>query len=85
MRKPAFLYAKTMAYIYLYNAYTCRSVAPGKHAPDLCLFFLHIDRTIPLLFKPLAILCGSTALFMSDLVGNSEDRLSHDAAHFIPQ
>ena len=29
-------------------------------------------------FKPLAILCGCTAQFMSDLVGNPEDRFSHN-------
>ena len=32
-------------------------------------------------FKPLAILFGCTAPFVSDLVGNPEDRFSHDAAH----
>ena len=31
-------------------------------------------------FKPLAIFCGCTAGFVSDLVGNSVDRFSHDAA-----
>ena len=30
--------------------------------------------------KPLAIFCGSTAQFVSDLVGNPEDRVSYDAA-----
>ena len=30
--------------------------------------------------KPLAIFCGCTARFVSDLVGNSEDRFSYDAA-----
>ena len=30
--------------------------------------------------KPLAILCGCTARFVSDLVGNPEDRVSYDAA-----
>ena len=31
-------------------------------------------------FKPLAILCGCTARFLSDLVGNPEDRFSHNEA-----
>ena len=35
-------------------------------------------------FKPLAIFCGRTARFVSDLVGNTEGRFSHDAAHQIP-
>ena len=30
--------------------------------------------------KPLAIFCGCTVRFVSDLVGNSEDRFSNDAA-----
>ena len=30
--------------------------------------------------KPLAIFCGCTARFVSDLVGNPEDRVSYDAA-----
>ena len=32
-------------------------------------------------FKPLVILCGYTARFVSDLVGNPEDRFSHNEAH----
>ena len=32
-------------------------------------------------FKPLAILCGCAAQFMSDLVRNREARLSHNEAH----
>ena len=44
--------------------------------------FRYIDRTIPLLFKPLAIFCGCTDRFVSDLVGNPEDRFSHNEAHF---
>ena len=30
---------------------------------------------------PLDIFCGCTAWFMSDLVGNPEDRFSHSEAH----
>ena len=32
-------------------------------------------------FKPLAIFRGCTARFVSDLVGNPEDRFSHNEAH----
>ena len=32
-------------------------------------------------FKPLAILCGCTARFVSDLVGNHEDRFYQNEAH----
>ena len=31
-------------------------------------------------FKPLAIFDGCTAWFVSDMVGNPEDRFSHDTA-----
>ena len=34
-------------------------------------------------FKPLAILCGFTAWFVSDLVGNPEDQFSHNEANLI--
>ena len=34
-------------------------------------------------FKPLAVLCGCTAWFVSDLVGNPEDRFSHNEAHLL--
>ena len=33
--------------------------------------------------KPLAILCGCTAWFVADLVGNTKDRFSYDAAQVI--
>ena len=60
----------------------------GNHDADQRLCFRYIDSTIPLLpkyktFKPLAILCDCTARFVWDLVGNPEDRLSHDEAHII--
>ena len=31
----------------------------------------------------LTIFCGSTARFVSDLVGNPDNRFSHDAAHIF--
>ena len=48
-----------------------------------------MDSTIPLLSKirnlePLAILCEYKALFVSDLVGNPEDRFSQNEAHLLP-
>ena len=36
-------------------------------------------------YKPLAIFCDYTAWFVSDLVGNPDNRFSHDEAHFIPR
>ena len=55
-------------------------------AADQRLCFRYTDTTIPLLskirnFKPLSIFCDCTAWFVSDLVGNSEDRFSHKEAH----
>ena len=49
------------------------------------LCFRYIDSTIFSFknrnFRPLTIFCDSTARFVSDLVGNPEDRFSHDEAH----
>ena len=55
---------------------------------DQRLCFRYIDSTIPLFpqicnFKPLAIFIACTAWFVWDLVGNPEDRFSHNEAHFI--
>ena len=57
----------------------------GFHEADQRLCFRYMDSTISLLpkskiFKPLAIFCGCTAWFVSDLVGNPEDRFSHNEA-----
>ena len=41
------------------------------------------DSTFPLLSKSLAIVCGCTARFVSDLVGKSGDRFTHDTAHLF--
>ena len=35
-------------------------------------------------FEPLAIFCGFTFRFVSDLVGNPEDRFSHNEAQIKP-
>ena len=58
----------------------------GNCEADQCLCFPYTDSSIPLLpksgiFKPLAIFCGCTARFECDLVGNPEDRFSHNEAH----
>ena len=42
----------------------------GNREADQRLCFRNTDSTIPLLPKSLAIFCGCTAQFMSDLVGN---------------
>ena len=52
----------------------------GDREADQRLCFRYIDSTIPLHSKPLAIFCGCTARFVSDLVGNPEDRFSHNKA-----
>ena len=56
---------------------------PSNCAADQCLCFHYRDSTISILpktkiFKPLAIFCGCTARFVSDLVGNPKDRFSRD-------
>ena len=56
----------------------------GNHEADQCLCFRYIDSTIPLLSKLLVIFCGSTAGFVSALVGNSEDRFSQNEAQLRP-
>ena len=58
----------------------------GNREADQRLCFRYIDSTIPLLskseiFQSQAIFCGRTARFVSDLVGNPEDRFSHNEAH----
>ena len=59
----------------------------GNHAADHRLCFCYIDSIIPhfseseINFKPLPVLCGGTAWFVLDLVGNPEDKFSRDTAH----
>ena len=76
MRKPAFC--------------ICENKDPdqlrGNREADQRLCFRYTDSTVPLLpkirnFMLLAILCGCTAWFVSDLVGNPEDRFSQNEAH----
>ena len=61
-------------------------ICENKDAADQRLCFSYIDSTISLLlqseiFKPLAIFCGCTSRFLSDLVRNPEDRFSNDESH----
>ena len=46
----------------------------GNRAADQRICFRYMECAIPLLPKPLAIFCGCPAWFVSDLVGNPEDR-----------
>ena len=53
----------------------------GDREADQRLCYRYIDSTMPCTFyirnfKPLAIFCGYTAEFVSDLVGNPEERFS---------
>ena len=54
---------------------------------DQRLCFRYTDSTITTTkirnFKPLTIFCGCIGRSMSDLVGNPEDRFSHNEAHFV--
>ena len=57
----------------------------GNREADQRLCFRCTDSTIPLLSKSeiSSHLGDCAARFMSDLVGNPEDRFSHNEAHFI--
>ena len=60
----------------------------GNREADQRLCFRYTDSTIPLLPKSEissspAIFSGCTAWFVSDLVGNPEDRFSHNEAQII--
>ena len=50
----------------------------GNCAADQRLCFGNTNSTISLLSKPLAIFCGCTVWFVLDMVGNPEERFSHD-------
>ena len=64
------------------RAYDHDIFAYGNHAIDQRLCFRYIDSPITLLnslnpkFQASSHLCACTARFVSDLVGNSEDRFS---------
>ena len=74
MRKPAFC--------------ICKNKDVGNREADQRLCFRYTDSTIPLLHVPKSefscLLPSSLAVqFVSDQVGNPEDRLSHNEAHFV--
>ena len=76
MRKPAFCICENK------DAEQLR----GNREADQRLCFRYTDSTIPFTFeirnfKPLDIFCICAARFVSDLVGNPEDRFSPDEAH----
>ena len=79
MRKPAFCICENKDTDQLRDY--CRA--------DLCLCFPYTDGTVPLLPKSeisslsLAIICGCSARFVSDLVGGLEDRYFHNETHML--
>ena len=73
MRKPAFCICENK------DADQLR----GNREADQRLCFRYTDSTIPLPCKPLAIFYGCTARFVWDLVGNPEDRFSHNEVQMV--
>ena len=76
MKKPAFCICEK----------TGADQLRGNRPADQCLCFRYIDSTIRQLhksqnFKPLAVIGGCTAVFVSDLVRNPEDSFfsQHDS------
>ena len=82
--------------MYMYVSENLGSFEPRREKTRFCicenkdadqLFSLHVwynpSTTLIRNFKPLAIFCGCPARFVSDLVGNPEDRFSHNEAHLI--
>ena len=58
----------------------------GKREDDQRLCFRYIESKIQIRnSKPLAIFYDCTAQFVSDMVENTRDRFSHDAAHIVKQ
>ena len=74
MRNRLFAYAKTKTQISF--AVTAKLINAFVFATRI-VQYLHFLKPN---FKPLAILCGCTARFVSDLVGNPEDRFSQNEA-----
>ena len=73
-----FAYAKTKAQISCaVTAHLISAIVFATQIVHSGLFFLNTD------FKPLETVCGCTAWFVLDLVGNPVDRFSCYAAHSI--
>ena len=75
MNKSAFAYAKTKTQISF--AVTAKLISGFVFATRIArsLFLLNPN------FMPLDIFCNCTVQFVSDLIGNPEDRFSYDEAH----
>ena len=74
---------KTLFFAY---AKTKTQISCVVTAQLICAFVFAIrnpSTTVIRNFKPLAIFFGCTALFVLDLVGNPEDRFSHNEAHLV--
>ena len=76
MRKPAFCLCKNKGADQLHGYLISTFVFATKIVQSL--FFLN-----PKNFKSLAIFCSCTAIFMSDLVRNTEDGFSRDGAQMV--
>ena len=70
MRKPIFAYAKTKAQI-------------SSVVTVLAFVLASLIAQSYQNFKPLALFYGGTAQFVSDQVGNPEDRFSRDTSHIL--
>ena len=70
MRKPAFCFCVNKR-------------ADQLRGNPVPLFSLHRQFNTSENFKPLTMFCGSTSRFVSNLLGNPEDRFSDDAAHIV--
>ena len=76
-----------VVYLYVNDSGSITSVGEERANLSAVVYVLLcgfcIDK-ISVSVMPLAILCGCTARFMMDLVGNPKDRFSHNEAHFNP-
>ena len=75
MRKPAFCICENKAADQLCGNRTADQRLCFRYKDVQSLFFLNPK------FKPPTIFCGCTDRFVSDLVGDPEDRFSHNKAH----
>ena len=80
VRKPAFSYAKTKTQISC--AVTVQLISAFVFATCIVQPFFYLNPKFQ--SSSQAIFCGSTARFVSDLVGNPEYRFSHNEAHISP-
>ena len=79
MRKPAFCICENKTQISF--AVTAKLISAFVFARQIVQFLFYLNPKFQA--SSHLVLCGCTARFMSDLVGNPEDRFSHDEAHFI--